>query len=514
MCLPDDIQAKLSKLKESVELPVDFNGFDSTREPAAEEETYHRRRKTFSTGVVSIVAYLIGVPQKQFGREYQKSAFDELDGNTDARIIRALCSIRNGIMQNPGTIFTKLRQEVKNLDSIPEYIDPTLFRYLEEQKIKIITGSQIKQLTDYLILINNHISNRVTASLRLFPSWVDKEYIKDLIVMPGGSKKEKVQSAIDKMREKFNSYPFHCYINWPIEREDAFVEDPENFAEPILTGNVLLNDKKFLVLLYRIHGAEFQDYARVIDANKETKQSLTTYMQQHHNITMLVDCENSDPYKLCAVMEFLRESRDRNFSSTGAGETIAPFNTISKIILFDDYHTIDAWDILGDYVNIPIVHEEVERVLRHKSLVDMAMTAGACKEHYRHGTDAFIIVSSDSDYWGLMRAIPEASFLVLAEESKFSLETEKFYESHGIPTCLMDDFAANLNKIKEGALRHCLEKHMNHLMMMNLDDMLGDLYLELRMEMSPREKQNYRGELAKGLRLNVACNGDISVRVA
>lgn len=67
MCLPDDIQAKLSKLKESVELPVDFNGFDSTREPAAEEETYHRRRKTFSTGVVSIVAYLIGVPHAYSG---------------------------------------------------------------------------------------------------------------------------------------------------------------------------------------------------------------------------------------------------------------------------------------------------------------------------------------------------------------------------------------------------------------------------------------------------------------
>ena len=43
----------------------------------------------------------------------------------------------------------------------------------------------------------------------------------------------------------------------------------------------------------------------------------------------------------------------------------------------------------------------IERIKQNKSLVDIKLTARACQEHYQKQVDSFVIVSSDSDYWGL-----------------------------------------------------------------------------------------------------------------
>ena len=218
------------------------------------------------------------------------------------------------------------------------------------------------------------------------------------------------------------------------------------------------------------------------------KNSLTNFLQTHDDITLLVDCENSDPYKLCAMFDFLREMR-RQYQKT-SDEAECRLGSIRKIILFDDFHTIDAWDILEDYVHVPVVHEEVERVLGHKSLVDIAMSVGACKEHLVNRTNSFMIAASDSDYWGLIRALSEADFMVLAERSKFSPETQRFYDEHGVNSCLIDDFAGNLNPIKEGALRCCVEKHINNLIAVNILDTLNETHDMLRLDMSTQEKMS------------------------
>ena len=460
------------------------------------------------------MAYLIGVPEEQFGKKYKRSVYDELEQKDSAKTIRALCTIRNAIMQKTGSIYNAMHLEIKNLDTIPEYIDPNLFEYLNGQKVRIVTGTQIKEMTEYVAIINNHISNKVNECLKLFPSWVNREYIRGLLIMPNGGKSEKIQGAIDKLKDNFNSYPFACYINWPITRPDAYVEDPEHYAEPITTGNVLCNDRKFMVLLYRINGDTFHDYERVYDASEETKSSLTGYLLTHDDVTLLVDCENSDPYKLCAMFDFLRETQ-RQYLET---PTLIPegqhWGQIRKIILFDDYHTIDAWDILNEYVHVPVIHEEVERVLGHKSLVDIAMTVGACKEHLVNRVSSFMIASSDSDYWGLMRALPQASFMVLAEQSKFSQETERFYCDHGVDCCLIDGFAGNLTKIKEEALRRCVEKHVNNLIAVNVLETLSDTYEMLRLDMSSQEKENFRRQLLRNLKVEVDDQGEISVRIA
>jgi len=505
MCLPEKA---LMALK-SIELPEDIDELVEVDEEIVDEMTV-KQGKSCSNGVVSVFAYLIGVPRDQFGKTFRMSTYEDLEKNEDAKIMRSLCTIRSALLRQYGSIYLRMKRDIKNLDGIPDYIDPGLFTYLESKKIRIITGSQIKDIYEYIITINSQINNRLTQVLRLFPAWVNTDYIRDVIAMPGGSNKDRIVSASNKMKDNINSYPFGSYINWPIERKDAFVESPEYFLDEVHTGNVIHNDRKFMVLLYRIHGEEFTDFGRVTDANEETKQQLSDFMMQHERIVMLVDCENSDPYKLCAVLDSMRETWGRMLLDNGGADV----RLLEKIILFDDSRTVDAWDIISQHTSVPIEHREVERVLQNKSLVDIVMTAGACREHYENGVNAFVVASSDSDYWGMISSLPKAEFLVLAERENLSRDAEKHYERNGVPICLMDEFADNLSGIKEDALCHGLEKRINNLMTINIDDILDALYSELRLDMSSREKENFRASVGRELKLSISGGGDVIVKVA
>ena len=73
---------------------------------------------------------------------------------------------------------------------------------------------------------------------------------------------------------------------------------------------------------------------------------------------------------------------------------------------------------MRSYTSIPVEHILIERIKQNKSLVDIKLTARACKEHYQNEVDSFVIVSSDSDYWGLISSMPDAGFLVMIEREK------------------------------------------------------------------------------------------------
>ncbi|ETP71626.1 Protein of unknown function DUF88 [Lachnospiraceae bacterium JC7] len=60
---------------------------------------------------------------------------------------------------------------------------------------------------------------------------------------------------------------------------------------------------------------------------------------------------------------------------------------------------------------------------------------------YSNDVDSFVLVSSDSDYWGLMEALPEANFLVMVEHEKCSYALKEELIQHGIfYCCYIDDF--------------------------------------------------------------------------
>ena len=78
---------------------------------------------------------------------------------------------------------------------------------------------------------------------------------------------------------------------------------------------------------------------------------------------------------------------------------------IDKVILFDDVHAASAWELLASYIDINVEYIMIERLKDNKSLADVKVAARTCKEFYSNDVDSFVLVSSDSDYWGTYRRI-------------------------------------------------------------------------------------------------------------
>ena len=188
------------------------------------------------------------------------------------------------------------------------------------------------------------------------------------------------------------------------------------------------------------------DYSKVSDAGSYIKSNIYDFLEASQRTVFAVDCENSDPYKFCAVLQGLdSEKRSR----------------ISKIILYDDVHSASAWKMLDTFTSIPVEHILIERVKHNKSLVDISLTAGTCREFYQNNVDSFVLVSSDSDYWALISSIPEAKFLVMVEHGKVSPAIKAALVRSGIFYCYIDDFySGNCNDIKLQALFNVMNGHL------------------------------------------------------
>ena len=84
-------------------------------------------------------------------------------------------------------------------------------------------------------------------------------------------------------------YPYQMYINW----------------SPADEGNILFNDKKFVTLLYQWNHDEFTDLSKVSDVSALTKHNIYDFIEMSEKTVFVVDCENSDPYRLCATLRNL-----------------------------------------------------------------------------------------------------------------------------------------------------------------------------------------------------------------
>ena len=97
------------------------------------------------------------------------------------------------------------------------------------------------------------------------------------------------KDAADIYYASLSYYPYQMYINWV----------------PMDEGNVLYNDKKFATLLYQWHCDAFTEYSKVSDAGAFVKNNIYDFIDDSEKTVLVVDCENSDPYKLCATLKNL-----------------------------------------------------------------------------------------------------------------------------------------------------------------------------------------------------------------
>jgi len=433
--------------------------------------------------LVSKVAYLIGVPKRIFENEHeapQLEIYEQLDKDKTARIVRNLCVVRTSIERNFKHINDKMRMEYKTILSMPEYVPSDSLNQLTADGINFIKKSSTK-LAHHIIEINRLISDRINNCKPLFPLWINWQYIKDIFIMPNGLTEEGTKLAADLYYSNLSYYPYQVYINWI----------------PADEGNVLYNDKKFATLLYQWHNDYFGEMSKVSDAGTYVKSNIYDYIEDSDKVVVVVDCENSDPYKLVATLKNLNSDYTQK---------------IASIILFDDVHTASAWRILEEFTKIPVEHMMIERVKQSKSLVDIMLTARACQEHYTNNVDSFIIVSSDSDYWGLIQSLPYARFLVMIEREKCGPDMKSALVSSGIFFCYIDDFySANAEEIKHSALFREMYRYIDNHVQLNVNEMFSEALRATRIDMADAEKKQFFHRYIRSMQMSISDDGDVVI---
>ena len=444
--------------------------------------------KTFKTvdraEVCTIVAYMLGVNdevlERYYGARYAGN-LEQLRKDKAATVIRYLNRIRTTLLQNFLKVDNALRFELKNLDRI-EFFHTDEIKQLQKWGIQVVQANYRSE--KYSELLCKLIDQNIDACQKLFPEYVKFRYIRELFVVPKYEKTQVLVDEYNKYKGNKNLYPFQAYMYWQPEEK----------------GYILASDTKFLGIIYSQHGDFFYEPSKTRDAVEETKQDIYSYIDSSKNVVMVVDCENSDPYKLYGVL--------KNLNATEVEQ-------IKKIILYDDYHTTMAWDFLSKLIHIPVEHVEVERVAEHKSLVDISMAVGVSKEFYENDIDSFILCSSDSDFWGLISSLDKARYLVLYEYQKCGNAIKDALASRGIYHCSIDDFyQGNATDLEKIVLRRTLEKYLPDIIGENGWELTKRIYGEAYINASQNDMKNFYDRYVKTLRLKVDEEGRFRVVIA
>ena len=431
--------------------------------------------------IVSKVAYLLGVNKRIFENDHESpkiEVFKKLELDKKARIVRNLCLLRNQLEHNFLKVCQGIQQEGRSILGMPEYMSIEAMQTLSNDGIDIY--AHLKEPTPYLANLNMNIKSRINNCRDLFPQWINWEYLSEIFIMPDGLSEEGQKRSAAFFYENMSFYPYGQYLNWPAQEE----------------GNILLNDKKFVTLLYKWNNDEFQNLSLVSDVSDRTKANIYTFIENSDKCVFIVDCENSDPYSLCAAIRNLEPER---------------LEKIEKIILFDDVHAASAWELLGSYVKIPVEYIMIERLKDNKSLADVKVAARTCKEFYANNVDSFVLVSSDSDYWGLMEELPEAKFLVMVEHDKVSYALKEALIKNDIFYCFIDSFyAGGAEDIKNDAIQRELARSIKASLELNLFDLMNDVLNRTRIKMSDEEVRSYiKRKIKNSLDLDVEDDGSV-----
>lgn len=433
--------------------------------------------------IVTTIGYMIGVKknilEQCFGEEYHE-LLQTLYVNKETSIISYLCKLRTTLMQKFKKTDDEMRFNLKNLNSM-DFYDQDNIKQLEKWGFEIIKPNYRSE--KYMLDLAGLISANIDNCFELFPDWVNWNYIKDLFVIPQYTKKGVLKSEFNIYMKNIEYYPFQMYIHWK----------PEDH------GSILYTDGKFLGIIYRQHNDIFTDFTKYKDAHSETKNNIYDFIDRSYKTAIAVDCENSDVYKLYSVLKNLNQDE---------------LSKIEKIVLYDDYHTTSGWDWLEKFTKIPIEHIEVNRVTDQKSLVDIKMTAGVCTDYYENNITSFILVSSDSDYWGLISTLTKAEFLVMYEHSKCGQAIKRALSEHNIYYCSIDDFCSgNIEELKKAVLFSCLEKYLPEIISLNGKELVRKIYEEARISASEKEMENFYDRYIKTLRLRVDNDGNFTVEI-
>lgn len=383
--------------------------------------------------ITSKVAYLIGIDDITLFRHFYEDVYGELYENQNARLINLLCEMRTNLMSH----YFEEDFEFASQSVFVSYV-------VRLNKLAIKLNNELQTNFEYLKQINSLINENINKCAEFFAEDdVDWLRIRNYIVFPDFKNKETTETTIEHFCNNRGLYPFGCFVNFKQKKQ----------------GNMLSFDELFLNLIGENQRKKEQNnptYQRYID----------TFLFKNGPTDVLVDCENTDPFKFFQYLNGLKdECKDK----------------LKCIYLISDSRASTAWKYVPEHFkNLQFEFSEISRIKSSKSLVDENLMIVISKLFFEKEQKSFIIFSSDSDFMGLIDLFPSAELFFVCDRLKTAQRTISYLKSQNtsyefffpkectelekfkfdvlkseFKDFLMNNFSADLNEIMQNILFNC-----------------------------------------------------------
>ena len=390
--------------------------------------------------IVSKVAFLIGINYKTLTDKFYGLTATVLYQNSDANLINRLCSMRTFLMANYFESDFKVWEESRFTGFV-----------LALNKLGIKVDTTLKSNYEYYYFINDLINKNLNKCADVFENDdVDWSRIMNFLIFPQTNNQRVAESEIKYFNEHRELYPFGCYVNFKHNRP----------------GNILSYDELFLNII----GAKPNQKVHT------TFHYIDSFLETNDGANVLVDCENSDPFKFFEYLNSLKtESKNR----------------LKCVYLISDSMASTAWRYLPEYFkSIDFRFSEIARIKSSKSLVDENLMFVISRLHFEEREKSFVICSSDSDFLALVDLFPEAELFFVCDKFKTSNRTINYLKNENV--CyefLKTTGSKELENFEFGVMKSEFKDYLEAHFGANYFEILSNIMFDAHLLLSDDEKK-------------------------
>ena len=386
--------------------------------------------------IVSKIAYLIGIKTDTLIKHFYENSYEKLLENQDANLISLLCEMRTNLMSH-------------YFDEGFEFAAQSVFisYIIRLNKLGIRLNTELQTNFEYLLQINNLINDNINKCAIFFKEDnIDWLRIRNYIVFPLFNNQEVTESTIEYFCSHRELYPYGIFVNFRQKKQ----------------GNMLSFDELFLNV---IGAKQTQNEQK----NFYTHNYIDSFLSNNSDTDMLVDCENTDPFKFFEYLNGLKNESK---------------NKLKCIYLISDSRAYFP----GYFKNLNFKFSEISRIKSSKSLVDENLLFIISRLYYEQNQNSFVICSSDSDFMGMIDLFPSTNLFFVCDKNKTANRTISYLKKQKTAYEFFRNYEhKELEKFKLSVLKEEFREFLETNFRVNLGEILCNILFDTRIQLSSDE---------------------------
>lgn len=322
-----------------------------------------------ATRTVSKLAYLLGVTNTTLSKYYKDLSLEEMESNSNAVYLRALCRVRQTLLKN----YRKLDHCIRSLHSMNNITDDLVVIECRDNQFK-----RFKDIIDVCEIINyiTHSINEILSS---------------------------TLSSIEGIKDDKNLI---AYFEYPIYTHKLLGEHHDYFKDGHLPHGLIcplsINLNNMQGFSYALLNEEtvtanallIAPYSKLLYSNDDSESTIEISSIANSYENIYVDCDNT---KIVDLVSFVNDLQKRDINPT--------------VYLFLDNRSNFLWHNFEEiFPNIKTSIIPVNRIKVLKSVVDMYLSSYILQDILVHKKKYITVFSSDSDYYGLWQFLSSQNY--------------------------------------------------------------------------------------------------------